>query len=116
MSVDVWNTGAERAEALHFRVLRVSSGGRESLLRPRDLLVYDESNGCLSLVRGGEEVLLAFEGSRAAPSERVFVGPHWSEALTRETAELYARLSGLLGVVRRVEAPSPAVIAFEIER
>lgn len=80
---------------------------------PGDRLVYDERNGTLFIHRDdGEVTFRAIDDS--PPANRLFIGRGWSVELTRASAELYARLGGLSGVVLHVEGSLPSLQIFEV--
>ena len=60
----------------------------------------------------GEVLFEARAGDEAGA--RLFVGREWTPGMTQGAAELYARLGGLAGQVRRLEGSFPTLHMFEI--
>ena len=91
---------------------RLIENGKPTRALPGDRVIYDERNGTLFVVRkAGGEVLFEMDGHAEA---RVFVGREWSRDMTRGTAEYYARMNGLIGVVVAVEGSFPTLHAYEV--
>lgn len=96
-----------------FRFHKLLVNGQESAPKVGDRLVYDERNGTLYVHREDGEVVFAAE-ELAEPTARLFVGSSWNRKLTRASAELYARLGGLRGLVAEIEGSFPTLHVYEV--
>ena len=96
---------------MHFR--RVLADGNPDIPKRGDRVIYDQRAGTLQLYRDDAALSFSTDAQRDA-AERVFVGLNWSEALTRATAEMYARYGNLEGRVGKVEGSFPSLLTWEV--
>lgn len=81
--------------------------------RKGDRVVYDRTNGTLTVYRSDADVTFSID-DLTEPAAHVFVGRNWGSDLTRAAAELYARLGNLGGRVVRVEGSFPSLETWEL--
>lgn len=93
----------------------IYADGRLDRPQQGDRLIYDQSNGTLSLYRHDADLTFGVEGE-PAPVARTFVGLDWSVAHTKAIAELFAKLGQLEGEVVRIEGSFPTLVTFEVVR
>jgi hypothetical protein len=80
--------------------------------RVGDRFIYDRRSGTLQIYRPDGDV--EFELEDRSRARHCFVGREWTDDLTKASAELYARLGGLHGDVRKIEGSFPTLLTFEV--